>query len=73
MTVSFSGITRPVPASVFDLASVSCFLWTRSICRYRSPQFLVAQSTVQIYHEGRVHVLAPQLRSVRERAFSSAV
>ena len=24
-TVSFSGITRPVPASVFDLPTVSCF------------------------------------------------
>src|ERR1035441_9635022 len=35
-TVSFRGITRPVPASVFDLPTVSCFLWTRSTCRHRS-------------------------------------
>src|ERR1035438_142027 len=30
-TVAFSGITRPVPASVFDLPTVRCFLCTRSI------------------------------------------
>jgi hypothetical protein len=36
MTVSFSGITRPVPASVFDLPAASCLLWTRSICCHRS-------------------------------------
>src|ERR1019366_1830101 len=35
MAVSFSGITRPVPASVFDLPTVSAFLCTRSICSHR--------------------------------------
>src|ERR1019366_5458699 len=35
MAVSFSGITRPVPASVFDLPTVSAFLWIRSICFHR--------------------------------------
>ena len=32
IAVSLSGITRPVPASVFDLPAVSAFLWIRSIC-----------------------------------------
>jgi hypothetical protein len=31
-------------------------------------QFLVAQSAVQVHHEGGEHVLAPQLRSFREHA-----
>src|SRR6266849_242611 len=31
-------------------------------------QFLVAQSAVQIHHEGGVHVLAPQFRCFREHA-----
>src|ERR1035437_8061804 len=31
-------------------------------------QFLVAQSAVQVHHEGGVHVLAPQLRGSRQHA-----
>ena len=35
MAVSLSGITRPVPASVFDLPTVSAFFCTKSICSQR--------------------------------------
>jgi hypothetical protein len=33
--VVLSGITRPVPASLFDRPTVRTFLWTRSICSQR--------------------------------------
>jgi hypothetical protein len=55
MTVSFSGITRPVPAPVLDLPTVSCFLWTRSIRHHRSLRSSLSRS--------------PQFRSTDMRAY----
>src|SRR5258708_5430119 len=74
-TVAFSGITRPVPASVFDLPTVSCFLWTRSICRHRSSRSSLSRSPQfrSTTRAGYMFLLRSLAASASMRAFSSAV
>src|ERR1019366_178958 len=74
-TVSFSGITRPVPASVFDLPTVRCFLWTRSICRHRSSRNSLSRSPQfrSTTRAGYMFLLRNFAASASMRAFSSAV
>ena len=55
-TSSFSGITRPVAASVFDLPTVNVFLCTKSTWLHRSSRSLIAKTTIEIHYQGGVHV-----------------
>src|ERR1700756_2124845 len=68
-TVSLSGIKRPVRCGCFRLAHRERLLvYEIDLLPPEFAQFFVAQSAVQIHHQGGVHVLAPQLRSFRKHA-----
>jgi len=75
MTVSFSGITRPVPAAVFDLPTVRALLWTRSICCHRSSRNSLSRSPQfrSTTRAGYMFLLRNFAASASMRAFSSAV